>query len=247
MHDAGQLHRDLKPSNVLVTGQGRVVVLDFGLAAELGPSGLHQSSATEILGTAAYMSPEQAAGEPVSPASDWYSVGAILYQALTGRPPFLGPPLDVLIQKQSIDPPAPRELVPGTPEDLNALCTDLLRRSPELRPTGRDVLRRLGIDARGADPPGLQPPHPTRPAPLVGRAVQLECLEAAFADVLPGADRGSLHPRPLGRGQVGPGTALPRASGGSRRCASSCPAAATSRSRCRTRRSTASSMHWLDT
>ena len=183
LHKAGKLHRDLKPSNVLVTGQGRLVILDFGLAADLGASGLHQSLLPYVLGTSAYMAPEQAAGRPVSPASDWYSAGSMLYEVLTGHTPFLGGTHEMLVDKQRFEPPAPSELVPGLPADLNALCVDLLRRDPEARPTGRDVLRRLGSKTRK---PRLSVSLPTSPdqfAPLVGRGLELESLENAFADV----------------------------------------------------------------
>jgi eukaryotic-like serine/threonine-protein kinase len=186
LHDAGKLHRDLKPSNVLVTRQGRVVILDFGLATELDPSGLHHSPLPYVRGTVSYMAPEQAAGRPVSPASDWYSVGSILYKALTGRAPFLGRPLEVLINKQRFEPPAPRELAPGVPDDLNALCVDLLRRDPESRPTGRDVLRRLGSSSGEPELPVPLHASPRRAAPLVGRARDLECLEVAFAEMCRG-------------------------------------------------------------
>jgi len=183
LHEAGKLHRDLKSSNVLVTRQGRLVILDFGLAADLGASGLHKSLLPYVLGTSSYMSPEQAAGLAVSPASDWYSLGSMLYEVLSGHTPFLGRTHDVLMDKQRFEPPAPSELTPGVPHDLSALCVDLLRRDPRARPTSRDVLRRLGSTTGEPRLPIPLPPSAHQLAPLVGRGRELESLEIAFADV----------------------------------------------------------------
>jgi len=186
LHEAGMLHRDIKPPNVLVTSEGRVVLLDFGLVAELAPAESNQS--LQIVGTPSYMSPEQGAGLVVTQASDWYSVGVMLYEALTGRVPFTGSILEILSSKQRFEPPAPRELLPELPEeleDLSALCRDLLRRDPEARPVGHEVLRRLRGAVAAARP--LPTPRPgLRTAPFVGRRRHLAALMEAFAAMKPG-------------------------------------------------------------
>ncbi|MGH9933151.1 MAG: serine/threonine-protein kinase PknK [Pyrinomonadaceae bacterium] len=180
LHETGKLHRDIKPSNVLVTKEGRVVILDFGLVAEVAGQELHDTFT--LAGTPDYMSPEQGAQLPISRASDWYSVGVILYQALTGRLPFAGKFYEVMMNKQNFDPPAPSELVSDAPPELNDLCVRLLRRKPEERPTGREVLRILGHGRTGPlqQPVSTPAPSVAQTTPFVGRERQLRELEDAF-------------------------------------------------------------------
>jgi serine/threonine protein kinase/tetratricopeptide (TPR) repeat protein len=178
LHQAGKLHRDIKPSNVMVDRSGRVVLLDFGLITEVPRPGT-EATDDHLVGTADYMSPEQGASLPLGPASDWYSVGTVLYKALTGVLPFTGPPVMVLMEKQRREPTPPEEVVPGLPDDLSSLCVDLLRREPGTRPDGAEVLRRLG--SRVAPEPRRRPLGSAHDAPLIGRAAHAEALRKAFA------------------------------------------------------------------
>jgi serine/threonine protein kinase/tetratricopeptide (TPR) repeat protein len=187
LHAANKVHRDIKPSNVLVTPEGRAVLLDFGLVTSAVRSE-HASTEAHVVGTAPYMAPEQAASKPVGPMADWYSVGCILYEALTGQPPFLGRWLDVLLEKQRCDSPPPRLIAPHVPPDLDSLCIALLRRDPRERPTGIQILERLGakdthVHAGGSD--SLVSSF-TQGSTFVGRKRELDLLDAAFGETRDG-------------------------------------------------------------
>lgn len=177
LHAAEKLHRDLKPSNVLVTPEHRVVVLDFGLGVELDQFGTYEVTGDHILGSVPYMSPEQAAGGRMSAASDWYSIGVILYQALTGRLPFEGSPLRILEAKRERDGIPPNSINSGIPDDLNELCTQLLRRDPADRPQPSDILDRLGARLERANRSSTASSADTL---FVGRGSELECLHTAY-------------------------------------------------------------------
>ncbi len=174
LHQAGRLHRDLKPSNVLVTKDGRVVILDFGLTTEIAAN--VPSDSEGIIGTPAYMSPEQAAGKPLSEASDWYSVGAMLYRSLTANLPIVAVRTrEILARKRDADIPPPSALTVGIPKDLDLLCCDLLRRDPGERPAGRAVLDHLGGRAASDAPSRV-----TSEIPFIGREQELAELRQAF-------------------------------------------------------------------
>jgi WD40 repeat protein/tRNA A-37 threonylcarbamoyl transferase component Bud32 len=134
-HEQKIIHRDLKPGNVLLAADGTPKVSDFGLAKWLDDD--KQLTPTDArLGTISYMAPEQAegAGSEVGPAADIYGLGAILFQVLTGRAPFLGEsPLDTLLQVVRDEPPPPRRLQPNVPADLEAICLKCLEKKPVAR------------------------------------------------------------------------------------------------------------------
>jgi serine/threonine protein kinase/tetratricopeptide (TPR) repeat protein len=200
LHAAGKLHRDLKPPNVLVTAEDRVVILDFGLATELERAGQTSSSADRVVGTAAYMSPEQGAGLPLTEASDWYSVGVILFETLTGRQPFVGRFAEMLLAKRAMDPPGPATLASSVPDDLDSLTLELLSRQPEERPAGPEILRRIGWAPASTATPRAVPPRPVVSS-LVGRERHLETLREALRTARGGRPVARLVHGPSGMGK----------------------------------------------
>ena len=185
LHRAGCIHRDLKPSNVLVSAAGRVVLLDFGLLVDLGADATMQS--LQVAGTPAYMSPEQTTGQTLTPASDWYSAGVMLFECLTGALPFDGSFAELYAAKQ-VDGPAPSDVVSGVPPHLDSLCRDLMRRDPAKRPGVDEILSRINphILRRSAVPTHSSPHSSPIVAPFIGRDRQLAGLRAAFDEVLAG-------------------------------------------------------------
>jgi WD40 repeat protein len=134
-HQHGILHRDLKPANILLDDQGQPHVTDFGLAKRVsGAADLTRTGS--VMGTPAYMAPEQAGGQAkrASTAADVYALGAILYELLTGQPPFRADdPLDLVMKVVAGEPPRPRQIRSGTPRDLETICLECLQREPGRR------------------------------------------------------------------------------------------------------------------
>ncbi len=180
LHGAGKLHRDLKPSNVLVARDGRVVICDFGLVRSVRSADDHTSD-DRVTGTPAYMSPEQAFNEMLTEASDWYAVGVMLYEVLTGRRPHTTNSLEALRARRNTPVLAPHYLVDHVPADLEGLCLDLLSPKPEDRPSGADVLTRLG----GDDSPASETAA-VRSIPFIGRERELSELQRASIHVATG-------------------------------------------------------------
>jgi eukaryotic-like serine/threonine-protein kinase len=205
LHATGRVHRDIKPDNVLVQPDGRVVLLDFGLVTQSDPGQL--SVHYNPVGTAAYMAPEQAAGLAVGPEADWYSVGVLLFEALTGTPPFTGTFNQILLAKHGQEAPRPRALQAVVPEDLDALCVGLLSHDPSLRPHPEETVRILRGGRRGVD--SRQATVGTRIPVFVGRRREMAWLSGALRDV---AEPGTGDPAALRR--VGAGQERTVATGG---------------------------------
>ncbi len=140
-HDHGVIHRDIKPANILLTEDDDVKLTDFGIARLFGNTQITMEGG--LVGTAEYMSPEQAAGDRVTPQSDLYSLGGVMFAMLAGRPPFRGGSLGEMLQKQSFEPPPPvTRYARDVPAEVEEAITRLLSKDPHSRATNALILSR---------------------------------------------------------------------------------------------------------
>ncbi|GAA3409451.1 hypothetical protein GCM10018952_10220 [Streptosporangium vulgare] len=168
-HRAGVVHRDVKPANLYLGTTGTLKVVDFGTARVATEAAMRLTSAGSVIGTAAYLSPEQILGEPGNAASDLYALGCVCYELLCGRPPFVGPATEVISQHVRDRPDPLRRYRPDVQVELERLVLAMLEKDPGARPTGGEVVRGLAGAARHASAPrDIAPPAPppaATPAP----------------------------------------------------------------------------------
>ena len=158
-HRHGIVHRDIKPANIMITTTGSVKVMDFGIARALADASATMTHTNAVMGTAQYLSPEQARGEVVDARSDLYSTGCLLYELLTGQPPFVGDsPVAIAYQHVSEPPMLPSGLNPVVPSNFDGVILKALAKSPAERYASAAAMR-LDVDAllSGKNPVGVSP------------------------------------------------------------------------------------------
>jgi len=183
LHLGGKVHRDIKPLNALVSDAGRVVLLDFGLAASSLPEA-GNATVSEFAGTVEYAPPEQIWGEPTTEAADWYSFGATLYEAVSGEIPLTGPAHEVAFKKRQPHARSLREQGIEISPALDALIQALLHTEPQQRPSGEQILQFFGAHVPAASLPPAR--SQVRATALIGREQELSRLAAAFAQARAG-------------------------------------------------------------
>jgi eukaryotic-like serine/threonine-protein kinase len=169
-HAAGVIHRDIKPGNLVKAGDGTIKLVDFGLAWLVNETGHRLTPDGTAMGTTHYLAPEIAAGKPIDPRSDLYSLGCVLYELACGRPPFEGPMPEMILAHLNNEPEPPSYLRPELPWDLEALILQLLAKQPDHRPAGAGE---VGHRLRGLTgtihlpPPAIPGTEPTPTSPTI--------------------------------------------------------------------------------
>ena len=153
-HQHGIIHRDVKPANIMISHTGAVKVMDFGIARAIADSGNSVTQTAAVIGTAQYLSPEQARGDPVDPRSDVYSLGCVLYEMITGEPPFIGDsPVAVAYQHVREDPVPPSQKHSGISPDLDAVVLKALAKNPDNRYQTAAEMRADLVRVHNGEPP----------------------------------------------------------------------------------------------
>ncbi len=186
VHEKGVVHRDLKSDNVFLVqhrGKQQAKLLDVGLAklAANDPRAITKTKTGIIVGTPHYMAPEQARGKPVDHRTDVYALGILAYKMLTGKLPFTGQPIDLLVHHLKTPAPAASDAVPGIPDSLSKLVQGMMAKYPEQRPT-LEVMRKWFATMRPGGAPSAEPPPDPVPAARpawVYVAIALAVLAAA--------------------------------------------------------------------
>lgn len=180
LHSLARIHRDIKPSNVVVARDGRVVLVDLGLCVDLRAARCEQSMEGQLAGTVQYMSPEQARGEVLTPASDWFSLGVLLFEALTGELP-LGGLMGGLMMGEAVAVEELRARLSDTPDDLAKLTCRLLQVDPRERPAAPEILR--SMPASRVAP--IDVPVQLRSSGLFGREEEVRRLRQGLLGSVP--------------------------------------------------------------
>ena len=214
-HRAGFVHRDVKPENVLLADDGRVKVVDFGLARAIEGSN-HQTRTGFMIGTIGYMSPEQVTDGRADARSDVYASGIMLYELLTGQPPYSSEsPMAVAYKHVHETVPAPSSLVPGIPPMIDRLVADATAKDPEHRPADAGALLVAAVEVHRALPPDAAAPGPL-PAPAGDGAAGMHQTGAHWngpAPAGPGRPGPAAGPTGPNRTMIQPRTELPTAAG----------------------------------
>jgi eukaryotic-like serine/threonine-protein kinase len=189
-HRHGIIHRDIKPGNVMITGNGQVKVMDFGIARALASGATTMTQTSAVIGTAQYLSPEQARGESVDARSDVYAAGCVLFELLVGHPPFVGDsPVSVAYQHVREQPRAPSDINPEVPPEVDAIVLKALAKNPVNRYQSAQEMRADALRAVSGRPV-LAPAVMTEAETMAMTGQQYAGQPTQMTRAIPGADGG---------------------------------------------------------